>query len=81
MPARWIEVAVETDAEVADAVAELFARFGYQQEPPSFNPVAQDPDGETRPSIRRLRFSSRPICRSTSRSMPQSNDSDMGFGT
>lgn len=46
MPARWLEVAVETDAEVADAVAELFARFGYQQGAAVFHPVAQDPDGE-----------------------------------
>lgn len=46
MSSRWLEVSVEADLESADAVAELFARFGYQQGVAVFHPVKQDPDGE-----------------------------------
>jgi len=43
---RWLEVAVRADLESADAVSELFARFGYQHGVAVFHPVTQDPDGE-----------------------------------
>ncbi|MCM8745641.1 50S ribosomal protein L11 methyltransferase [Thermomicrobium sp. CFH 73360] len=46
MSSRWLEVSVEADLESADAVAELFARFGYQQGVAVFHPVKQAPDGE-----------------------------------
>ncbi|MCX7622844.1 MAG: 50S ribosomal protein L11 methyltransferase [Thermomicrobium sp.] len=43
---RWLEVSVQADLESADAVSELFARFGYQQGVAVFHPVVQDADGE-----------------------------------
>lgn len=43
---RWLEVSVEADAESADAVAELFSRYGYGQGVAIEYPVRQDPDGE-----------------------------------
>ena len=30
METRWLEVSVETDAETAEAVAEVLARYAYQ---------------------------------------------------
>lgn len=43
---RWLEASVEADLETADAVAELFARYGYQQGVAVFHAVNQEPDSE-----------------------------------
>lgn len=43
---RWLELAVETDHEAAEAVGELFARFGYQEGVVIEEPFLQDGDGD-----------------------------------
>uniref|UniRef100_A0A831WZ16 Ribosomal protein L11 methyltransferase n=1 Tax=Thermorudis peleae TaxID=1382356 RepID=A0A831WZ16_9BACT len=43
---HWLEVSVEADAESADAVAELFSRYGYGQGVAIEYPVRQGLDGE-----------------------------------
>lgn len=42
----WLELAVEADHEAAEAIGELFARFGYQEGVVIEEPFLQDPDGD-----------------------------------
>lgn len=46
MPNRWLEVSVQADLETADAVADLLARYGYQQGVAVLHGVVQNDDGE-----------------------------------
>jgi ribosomal protein L11 methyltransferase len=43
---RWLELAVEVDAEAVDSVTELFARYGYNEGVVIEEPFTQEPDGE-----------------------------------
>lgn len=42
----WLELAVEADHEAAEAIGELFARFGYQEGVVIEEPFLQDGDGD-----------------------------------
>ena len=42
----WLELAVEADPEAAEAIGELFARFGYNEGVVIEEPFLQDPDGD-----------------------------------
>ncbi len=42
----WLELAVEADHEAAEAIGELFSRFGYQEGVVIEEPFLQDPDGD-----------------------------------
>ncbi len=45
-PGAWLELAVEADHEAAEAIGELFARFGYQEGVVIEEPFLQDGDGD-----------------------------------
>jgi len=45
-PGTWLELAVEADHEAAEAIGELFSRFGYQAGVVIEEPFLQDPDGD-----------------------------------
>jgi ribosomal protein L11 methyltransferase len=42
----WIELAVTCDAEAVEPIAELFARYGFNQGVAIEEPFSQDPDGD-----------------------------------
>lgn len=42
----WIELAVTSDAEAVESIAELFARYGFNQGVVIEEPFSQDPDGD-----------------------------------
>lgn len=44
--ARWLELAVSCDAEAVETVAELFARYGFNQGVAIEEPFVQDADGD-----------------------------------
>ena len=46
MPTGWIELAVQADGEAVEAVAEIFARYGYQGGVAIEEPFVQEADGD-----------------------------------
>jgi ribosomal protein L11 methyltransferase len=46
MPMGWIELAVQADGEAVEAVAEIFARYGYQGGVAIEEPFVQEADGD-----------------------------------
>jgi ribosomal protein L11 methyltransferase len=45
-PARWLELAVETDHEAAESVSELLSSVGFNQGVAIEEPFVQEPDGD-----------------------------------